>query len=196
MQVDQPILDADPVQRLPGVAAVFGADPGLVVLDVPTLQLGTGVDLGIGLAQPGPELAEVVFDVFDRRGPQAQVDLGDVALGHIGESRWDRRPAGDRHGRSACGSGVVLQPAGMEQGELQPVEAGSQVASRVRHAASDVGIDDRRAGCLECCGVDLLRWRAGDRGDLGQGVPLQGDVTFFGVEQGAGLSAFLCKGLT
>jgi len=85
VQVDQPVFDADPVQRLRGVAPVFGADPGLVVLDVVAVQIGAGGDVGIALAHPGSELAEVVFDVLDRRGRQAQIDLGDVAVRSLGE---------------------------------------------------------------------------------------------------------------
>lgn len=118
MQVDKPVLDADPVQRLAGVAAVFGANPGLVVVDVAALEVGTVVDLGMGLAKPGPKLAKDVLDVLDRRRSQTQVDVGDVALGGLGEPGRDRRPAGDRHRQSAGRTGVVLHAACVEQSEL------------------------------------------------------------------------------
>ena len=48
------------------------------------------MDVGVVLAKPDPELAQGVFDVADRGGPQAQLDLGDVAAGAIGKtgSTW------------------------------------------------------------------------------------------------------------
>src|SRR6266540_1198224 len=66
VQVDEPVLDADAVQRLAGVAAVLGREPGLVALDVVALEVRAAAHVGVGLGEPGAELAQVVLDVLDR----------------------------------------------------------------------------------------------------------------------------------
>ena len=45
------------VQRLAGVAAVFGGHPRLVGLDVVAFELGAAQGSGVGAGQPGAELA-------------------------------------------------------------------------------------------------------------------------------------------
>ena len=75
----------------------------------------------------------------------------------------------------------------MEEGQLQPVEDGGDVAPGAGSSAGVVGIDDGCAGVLELDGADPVRGDPGQRGDLGQGVPLQGHVTGSDVQQRAPL---------
>jgi hypothetical protein len=94
VKVDQPVLHADPVQRLVGIASRLGSQPSLVRLDVMTLEVVAAGDLGVSLGQPGTELAQVMLDMANGVGPQTELDLSNVAASRLGEPRRDRAPAG------------------------------------------------------------------------------------------------------
>src|SRR5712692_2986922 len=98
MQIDQRVFDADPVQWLAaGTVSGCGYEPGLVGLDVVSLEVGTTGHLGVPKREPRTELAQIVLDVLDGRGPQAERDLGHIAASYVGIRWCDRRPAGDGH---------------------------------------------------------------------------------------------------
>ena len=125
------------------------------------------------VGEPGAELAQVVLDVRHRRRPQTQRDLVDVAARDLGEAGRDGRPSADRDGRAGAGPGVGIETPGVEQRELEAVEDGGHVPAGTRRPARDERVDDGRAGLLELGRADRIRWRAGERGDLGQRRPLQ-----------------------
>ncbi len=176
VQVDQPVLDADAAQRLAGVAPVLGRDPGLVVLDVAPFQPGAAGHVGMGLREPGAELAQVGLDVLGGSGPQAQLHLGDVAASAVGEGGRDDSPPGDRHRRLRRRPPVGVELAGVEQGELEAVEDRRDVPSRCGGAAVFEGLDELSAGRLEVGGGDRLGGCPRHGGDLGQRGPLQRDI--------------------
>jgi hypothetical protein len=71
---------------------------------------------------------------------------------------------------------VVVELAGVEQREPEPMEDRRHVPSRLGLAPVDVGVDDSGRGEVELAVADLIGGDAGDGGDHGQRVPLQGDV--------------------
>ena len=134
------------------------------------------VTLGVGVGQPGAEPAQVQVDVSDGVRPQAQRDLFEVALRGLGESRWRRFPSGDRDRRFHRRRAQRGDPAGVEERQPQAVEDRGHVLARGRFAAAGVGGGHRDAGGVEMFVGDRARWRAGDRGDLRQDVPLRRGV--------------------
>ena len=94
-EIDQLFFDRGARQRFAGAGAGGGRDPDLEVLDVVAFELGARADPGMALGQPGPEDAQVLFDVFDRRRAQAQADLFDVAVSVVAVELRDRVPARD-----------------------------------------------------------------------------------------------------
>ncbi len=76
VQVDEPVLDADPIERPAGVAPVLGAEPRLVGLEVSPFQLGAARHLRMGRREPGPELAQGMLDVADGRGDPLLAGVG------------------------------------------------------------------------------------------------------------------------
>jgi hypothetical protein len=173
VQVDEAILDADPVQRLAGAQPVLGGQPGLEVLDVVAFEIGAGGDLRVIVDEPGAELAQGVLDMRYRRRPQTQRDLVDVAARHLRDAWRDRRPPADRDGRAGPGPGVSIEAPGVEQRELKSVEDGRHVPAGARRPARDERVDDSRPGLRELARANRLRWGPGERRDLGQRRPLQ-----------------------
>ncbi len=132
MQVDESVLDADPIQPLSRSQPVLGGEPRLEVLDVVAFEIGAAGDLRVVVSEPGAELAQVVLDVLHRRRPETQSDLVDVAARHFGDAWRDDRPPADRHRWAAPWSGVGIEATGVEQRELEPVEDGGHVPSGTR----------------------------------------------------------------
>ena len=79
-------------------------------------------------------------------------------------------------GGSRCRPAQRGEPAGVEQGQPQAVEDRGHVLARGGFAAAGVGGGHRDAGGVEVFVGDRARWRAGDRGDLRQDVPLRRGV--------------------
>jgi hypothetical protein len=64
MQVDESVLDADPIQPLSSSQSVLGGKPGLEVLDVVAFEIGAAGDLRVVVSEPGAALAQGVLDVL------------------------------------------------------------------------------------------------------------------------------------
>ena len=176
MQVDQRVLDADAVERLAGAWRGVRGQPQLERLDVFAPQVGAAGDVGVGVGQPGAESAQVQVDVSDGVRPQTQRDLFEVALRGLGESRCGGCPSGDRDWRFRRRRAQRGDPAGVEERQPQAVKDRGHVLARGGFAAAGVGGGHRDAGGVEMFVGDRARWRAGDRGDLRQDVPLRRGV--------------------
>jgi hypothetical protein len=84
--------------------------------------------------------------------------------------------------------------AGVEQGQLEPMKHRRQVLTGRRHSALPVGVQQRGSGLDELAVADMIRRHPGDRGDLGQGIPLCCDVGLGGIEVGADLAGPAMRG--
>ena len=126
--------------------------------------------------EPAAELAQVVFDVSDGARSQACGDLLDVAVGGTGESRCDGWPSGHRRGRFRRGAVQGGEVPGVEQGQLQAVEQGGHGPPGTRLAPAGVDVGHGGSGAGELVVADRAGSGTGDRGDLGERVPLHGGV--------------------
>lgn len=151
----------------------MGAQPRLERFDVFTVQVGAAAHLGVGVGQPGAELAQIVLDGLDGARSQTQRDLGDIALRGLCESRCHRCPSGHRDRRASCRRPQCGDLAGVEQRQPQAVKDRRHVAPCAGLAATGVGGGHRDAGGIEVLIGDRARRPTGDRGDLRQDVPLR-----------------------
>ena len=173
MQVDQRVLDADPVEWLVGARPGMGRQPPLVRLDVRALEVGAAGHLRVGVGEPGTELTQVTVDGADRARTQAHCDLLDVAARRGGEFRCDRCPSGHRDRWLHCRRAEQGESAGMEEGQPQPVQDRRDVLAGTGAAAPGVRGRQLGASSVEAGVVERPRRDSGDRGDLDQQVPLR-----------------------
>jgi hypothetical protein len=172
VQVDELLFDRGARQGLAGSAARVRRQPCFERLDVSAFEVGAAGHFGVVLSQPGAEHPQVLLDVVDRRWPEAQGDLLDVATGGHREPGRGHRPPGDRHWLAPRWPTVVVEAASVEQREAEPVEHRCHVAAGLGLVPRRVRIDDCLGGGSEGSLVDLIGWDAGDSGDHGQAVPL------------------------
>jgi hypothetical protein len=141
-------------------------DPCLERLDVVAFELGAAVDVGMVFGQPRAEHSKVLLDVFDRRRPQADPHLLDVAQRGLPVARRDRIPTGDRDRRFHGRPRQRVDLAGVEQRELQSVEDRADVASRLGATPTGVRVVDLGPGGEEQVGVDFVGPGPGQGRDL------------------------------
>ncbi|BCO34927.1 hypothetical protein MHEC_27950 [Mycobacterium heckeshornense] len=155
VQVDQRVLDADPVERLAGGWPGVRAQPRLECLDVFAPEISAAGDVGVGVGQPDSESAQVQVYVSDGARSQTQRDLCEVSLRGLDELYWRRVPSGVR--------GLVLHRrwaqrrnlAGVEERQPQAVKNRGHVLARGGLAAAGIRGEHRHTG-----GVEML---VGDR---------------------------------
>jgi hypothetical protein len=85
---------------------------------VAPFEVRAGGDVGERLGYERAEFAKRMLDVLGRRGPQAELHLGDIAAGHLGDPRRDAGPAGHRHRWLRAGPGETVEVTGMEERQL------------------------------------------------------------------------------
>jgi len=172
---EQPASDGVAVQ---GAATEPGStgQPGLVGLDVVSTDVGDADDIGCLAGQEAPELAERPFGIADRRGPQAELDLGQVTLGGRRQRRRHARPlrrSGHPGVRLAEPRRGVGHP-GVEHRRLQPDEGGPQLVASLGVPGAGERSQQRRPTGVEMAGGDLVWCDTVEGGELGERVPLGG----------------------
>jgi len=163
--------------QLAAAAAGTLSEPELVGLDVAPADVCHGGDLRRLAGQKRRQLPERPFGVGDRRGAQAELDLGEITRGCDGHGGRHGGPLG-RAGAAAVGPPQPrgdVGDAGVEQRGAQPHQGGAQLVAGLGMAATGERVEQGGGAALELGRGHRAGCHAGQGGELRQRRPLRVD---------------------